>query len=338
MKALPLALIVALTAAIGNAQNSPYLDPNFYSTRAPIVTMPTTTSPYLDPNYYDSTRPRVTIQSGTSTSPYLDPRYYQSNNTYVTLPSSSTRAPNQTSPYLDSNFYSTRAPVVTMPSTTSPYLDPDYYSTRPRVTIQNNNTTSPYIDPRYYQSNNTYVTLPDPLPRVPSIPSSDGAKVIWRSADGSKAAFDNGVMVDDTHHSVTWIAEGRKFRLHSGGRIEELPYSRPNSDFDTEARHEHDVSSLDTSRANRIVAVVTALDGAGLNIRSAPKQNGSAIVTTLHHGDHVFLEPGYVNNSDPPAPATWQRVASMSGYTGWIRADFLSNSGLAEDANRGGGD
>jgi hypothetical protein len=168
------------------------------------------------------------------------------------------------------------------------------------------------------------------MTRAPSIPSSEGAKVIWRSTDGSKAAFDNGVMIDNTDQSITWITEGRKSRLQAGGRIEELPYS---------PRSSRTSSETDLSGASRrIVAVITATDDAGLNIRSAPKQNGSTIVATLRHGDHVFLEPGYVNNSDPPAPMTWQKVTSMSGYTGWIRADYLSNSGLAGDANRGDGD
>jgi hypothetical protein len=145
--------------------------------------------------------------------------------------------------------------------------------------------------------------------------------------------------VNKADQSVTWVADGRKFRGRPGSRIQELPYSPQDSEFYNEPQHATDLGAAEMPAATRrIVAIVTAKDEMGLNLRSTPKQNGSTIVGTLHHGDHVFLELGYVTNSDPPAAATWQKVTSMSGYTGWIRADYLSNLGLAGDANRGGGD
>jgi hypothetical protein len=74
----------------------------------------------------------------------------------------------------------------------------------------------------------------------------------------------------------------------------------------------------------RPIYVVTAPDVSELNIRSEPKQTGSTIVARVRHGDHVFLEEGLFQNTDPPAPVTWQRVTSLSGYTGWIRADYIT--------------
>ncbi|HWX16510.1 MAG TPA: YARHG domain-containing protein [Chthoniobacterales bacterium] len=77
---------------------------------------------------------------------------------------------------------------------------------------------------------------------------------------------------------------------------------------------------------SRRVAVVIASDSRGLNLR-VDHTAKSPVVATLYHGDQVFLDNGYFRNDEPPEPVDWQHVTTMTGRTGWIRADYVTASG-----------
>jgi S1-C subfamily serine protease len=80
---------------------------------------------------------------------------------------------------------------------------------------------------------------------------------------------------------------------------------------------------IQTNQDSRRVYVVVAPASKGLHIRSEPSAR-SAIIVTLHKGDHVFLENGHVRNNRPPSPTDWQQVTTANGYTGWINADYIA--------------
>jgi S1-C subfamily serine protease len=81
--------------------------------------------------------------------------------------------------------------------------------------------------------------------------------------------------------------------------------------------------SVQTQRDNRPVYVVVAPASRGLHLRSEPNAK-SAIVATLHQGDHVFVDEGRVRNNRPPSPVVWQRVTSMNGDIGWINGSYIA--------------
>jgi hypothetical protein len=81
--------------------------------------------------------------------------------------------------------------------------------------------------------------------------------------------------------------------------------------------------SVQTHSDHRPVYVVVAPASMGLHIRVEPNAK-SAIVATLHQGDHVSLEDGRVRNNRPPSPVVWQKVTSMNGDTGWINGSYIA--------------
>ena len=77
------------------------------------------------------------------------------------------------------------------------------------------------------------------------------------------------------------------------------------------------------SDEHRPVAVVTADDSNGLNVRSAPDAK-SKVLTVLRTQDRVYVGSGHIRNNEPPHPQDWQQITTMSGQNGWFAADYLS--------------
>jgi S1-C subfamily serine protease/uncharacterized membrane protein YhaH (DUF805 family) len=133
--------------------------------------------------------------------------------------------------------------------------------------------------------------------------------------------------------------------LNSEGRYQNLNFARSSQDLATliagipngapvqsfaqlvasRSSENSPASQSPSDLSSRRTAVVSAFDNKGLHLRSDHTAK-SAIVATLHHGDHVFLEDGYFRNNDPPEPVSWQEVTTFAGRTGWIRADYISAS------------
>ncbi len=85
---------------------------------------------------------------------------------------------------------------------------------------------------------------------------------------------------------------------------------------------------------SRPIAVVTANDAKGLNLRSAPDAT-SKVLAVLRIQDRVYVDSGRIRNNEPPHPQDWQQVTTMSGENGWFAADYLSTpEGQRNDENQ----
>ena len=52
----------------------------------------------------------------------------------------------------------------------------------------------------------------------------------------------------------------------------------------------------------------------------------SPSLATLHVGDQLYLETGRVRNDNPPPSILWQKITTMAGHTGWVKADYIGPS------------
>jgi S1-C subfamily serine protease/cytochrome c-type biogenesis protein CcmH/NrfG len=146
------------------------------------------------------------------------------------------------------------------------------------------------------------------------------------SYDFEATAADRGAVSAGSTSNEWWVWEAQN-TLKIFGEIQNVTRRQKNHSDEspeTAARLGTPAPPLvRTDQTNRSAYVVVAPASRGLHIRSEPSAR-SAIVVTLHKGDHVFLEDGRVRNNHPPVPVVWQKVTSMNGYTGWINADYIA--------------
>ena len=153
---------------------------------------------------------------------------------------------------------------------------------------------------------------------------ADEKRVLF-SYDFDAAAPDRGASSVGSASSEWWIWETEGTLKIFGEKEVTRRQKNHSNQFPEIAAHSPTPAppQVQTDRTSRPIYVVVAPASRGLYIRSEPSTR-SAIVTTLHKRDQVFVEEGRVRNNRPPSPVVWQKVTTMNGYTGWINADYIT--------------
>ena len=116
--------------------------------------------------------------------------------------------------------------------------------------------------------------------------------------------------------SLTWTVRKRA----SGG----VEIASVKEQVTSRTYHDAKGRQTDSAPARRTGHVVKLSPSEELWVHTEPRANSPSL-TRLHVGDRLYLESSRVRADNPTPTTVWQKVTTMNGYTGWVKADYVAS-------------